>query len=127
IEGPELPADHDDAYFVPTESAQRGTLYEHCARALDRSLIVGGHGLPLMGTGDWNDGMNRIGRLGKGESVWVGWFLHPLLVQLASIAEKRGEKERAEAWRKHAADLKVALEKAGWDGQWYRRAYFDDG
>jgi cyclic beta-1,2-glucan synthetase len=127
IEGPPLAADQDDAYFVPTISADRGTLYEHCARALDRSLAMGSHGLPLMGTGDWNDGMNRIGRLGKGESVWVGWFLHPLLVQFAPLAEARGEKERAGSWRKHAADLKVALEKAGWDGQWYRRAYFDDG
>jgi len=127
IEGPELPADHDDAYFVPTESAQRGTLYEHCARALDRSLAVGSHGLPLMGTGDWNDGMNRIGRLGKGESVWLGWFLHPLLVQFAPLAEARGEKERAASWLQHAADLKTALETAGWDGEWYRRAYFDDG
>jgi cyclic beta-1,2-glucan glucanotransferase len=127
IEGPALPADHDDAYFAPTVSAQRGTLYEHCARALDRSLAVGRHGLPLMGTGDWNDGMNRIGRLGQGESVWLGWFLHPLLVQFAPIAEARGERERAESWRRHAADLKTALEKAGWDGEWYRRAYFDDG
>jgi cyclic beta-1,2-glucan synthetase len=127
IEGPALAADHDDAYFVPSESAQRGSLYEHCARALDRSLAVGSHGLPLMGTGDWNDGMNRIGRLGKGESVWLGWFLHPLLVQFAPIAEARGEKERAESWRQHAADLKTALDTAGWDGEWYRRAYFDDG
>ncbi|MFY9824335.1 MAG: phosphorylase, partial [Thermoanaerobaculia bacterium] len=127
LEGPALPADHDDAYFAPTESAQRGTLYEHCARALDRSLLVGRHGLPLMGTGDWNDGMNRIGRLGKGESVWLGWFLHPLLVQFAGIAEARGERKRAKSWRQRAADLKVALERAGWDGEWYRRAYFDDG
>jgi cyclic beta-1,2-glucan synthetase len=127
IEGPPLAADQDDAYFVPTVSAQRGTLYEHCARALDRSLAVGSHGLPLMGTGDWNDGMNRIGRLGQGESVWLGWFLHPLLVQLAPIAEARGERQRAESWRGHAADLKTALETAGWDGDWYRRAYFDDG
>jgi len=127
LEGPELPADHDDAYFVPTESAQRGTLYEHCARALDRSLAVGSHGLPLMGTGDWNDGMNRIGRLGKGESVWLGWFLHPLLMQFAPLAVARGEKARAESWRSHAADLKKALERGGWDGEWYRRAYFDDG
>jgi cyclic beta-1,2-glucan synthetase len=127
IEGPPLHPDQDDAYFVPDVSAQRGTLYEHCARALDRSLAVGSHGLPLMGTGDWNDGMNRIGRLGQGESVWLGWFLHPLLVQFAPIAEARDERQRAESWRKHAADLKTALEQAGWDGEWYRRAYFDDG
>src|SRR5258708_20156950 len=77
IEGPPLPADQDDAYFVPDISAQRGTLYEHCARALDRSLAVGSHGLPLMGTGDWNDGMNRIGPLGHRESLSLAWSLHP--------------------------------------------------
>ncbi len=127
LEGPPLAAEQDDAYFAPNVSAQRGTLYEHCARALDRSLAVGRHGLPLMGTGDWNDGMNRIGRLGQGESGWLGWFLHPLLVQFATIAEARGEQERAKSWREHATALQIALEQEGWDGDWYRRAFFDDG
>src|SRR6185503_10506412 len=92
-----------------------------------RSLAVGEHGLPLIGTGDWNDGMNRVGHLGRGESVWLGWFLHATLAEWAPIAAARGEVARAEAWRTHAAALRAALESAGWDGDWYRRAYFDDG
>ena len=130
IEGAPLPADQEDAYFAPEVSAQRGTLFEHCARALDARLTVGRHGLPLMGTGDWNDGMNRIGRLGQGESVWLGWFLCPLLTGFAGIAERRAsppDLKRAKAWRRHAAALRAALEKEGWDGDWYRRAFFDDG
>ena len=127
LEGPPVPAGHDDAYFAPALAGQSATLYEHCARALDRSLAVGRHGLPLMGSGDWNDGMNRVGRLGEGESVWLGWFLHPLLGGLAGIAEARGELARAATWRNHAAALKTALEREGWDGAWYRRAWFDDG
>jgi cyclic beta-1,2-glucan synthetase len=108
-------------------SAERGTLFEHCARALDRSLAVGAHGLPLMGTGDWNDGMNRVGDKGRGESVWLGWFLHTTLWELARLADVRGEHARAQTWRAHVGDLKTALEQNGWDGDWYRRAYFDDG
>jgi cyclic beta-1,2-glucan synthetase len=127
IEGPPVPAGSDDAYYVPAESRQRGTLFEHCARALDLRLAVGVHGLPLIGTGDWNDGMNRVGREGKGESVWLGWFLHSLLWEFARIADERGEGERAARWRGHVAALKTALEEHGWDGDWYRRGYFDDG
>jgi len=127
LEGPPVPAGQDDAYFTPTVSAQAGTLFEHCARALDLRLAVGRHGLPLMGTGDWNDGMNRIGRLGQGESVWLGWFLHPLLGRFAALAEARGEAARAAAWRRHAVALKKALERKAWDGAWYLRAWFDDG
>jgi cyclic beta-1,2-glucan synthetase len=129
LEGPHLPLDQEDAYFVPTTASQRGTLFEHCARALDLRLPPGSHGLPLMGTGDWNDGMNRIGRQGKGESVWLGWFLQPLLTRFAEIAAGRQDtkdRQRAEIWRYHAGELKTALEEA-WDGDWYRRAYFDDG
>jgi cyclic beta-1,2-glucan synthetase len=127
IEGPPVPEGKDDAYYVPAASQQRGSLYEHCARALDLRLAVGIHGLPLIGTGDWNDGMNRVGREGKGESVWLGWFLHTLLWEFAAIAEARGEKERAARWRAHVTALKTALEAHGWDGDWYRRGYFDDG
>jgi cyclic beta-1,2-glucan synthetase len=127
IEGPPVPEGKDDAYYAPVESRQRGTLFEHCARALDLRLPVGIHGLPLIGTGDWNDGMNRVGREGKGESVWLGWFLHSLLWEFAAIAEQRGEKQRAARWRRHVAALKAALEEHGWDGDWYRRGYFDDG
>ena len=106
---------------------QSGTLFEHCARALDRSLAVGSHGLPLIGTGDWNDGMNRVGSAGKGESVWLGWFLHTNLWEFARVADARGEHQRAEIWRLHVSALKASLEREGWDGEWYRRAYFDDG
>jgi cyclic beta-1,2-glucan synthetase len=127
LDGPILVAGQEDLYFEPRVSAQTGTLFEHCARALDRSLAVGSHGLPLIGTGDWNDGMNRVGSAGKGESVWVGWFLHTILWEFARLADARGEHQRAETWRLHVNALKASLEREAWDGEWYRRAYFDDG
>ena len=127
LEGDPLAADEMERFFLPVVSKQSATLFEHCARALDRSLVVGRHGLPLMGTGDWNDGMNRVGYKGEGESVWLGWFLHTNLWELAKVAEKRGEVARAQRWRAHVDRLKAALETAGWDGDWYRRAFFDDG
>ncbi|MGZ8518578.1 MAG: GH36-type glycosyl hydrolase domain-containing protein [Candidatus Binatia bacterium] len=127
LDGPTLEAGQDETYFAPRVSAQSATLFEHCARALDRSLAVGSHGLPLIGTGDWNDGMNRVGSAGKGESVWLGWFLHTILWEFARVADARGEPRRAEIWRLHVSALKASLEREGWDGEWYRRAYFDDG
>jgi len=127
LEGPALKEDQDEAYFQPTESEDRATLYEHCARALDRSLALGSHGLPLIGTGDWNDGMNRVGRAGRGESVWLGWFLLANLGEFAKLADLRGERNRAASWRKAAASLESSLESEAWDGAWYRRAFFDDG
>ncbi|MFZ3215574.1 MAG: glucoamylase family protein [Candidatus Acidiferrales bacterium] len=127
LEGDLLAEGQKESYFQPRVSETRGTLFEHCARALDRSLGVGSHGLPLMGTGDWNDGMNRVGQDGQGESVWLGWFLHTVLWEFAKIADARGERERAETWRLHVSSLKAALERDGWDGDWYRRAYYDDG
>ncbi len=127
LEGEKLPADREDAYFEPVVSVETATVFEHCARALDLRLATGTHGLPLMGTGDWNDGMNRVGHEGRGESVWLGWFLHAALSQFAPVAAERGESQRAERWRTHAASLKEALEKEAWDGAWYRRAFYDDG
>ncbi|MEX0879489.1 MAG: glucoamylase family protein [Thermoanaerobaculia bacterium] len=127
LEGPPLQPEETERYFEPQVSAQRASLFEHCARALDRSLATGRHGLPLMGTGDWNDGMNRVGAGGQGESVWLGWFLGANLGNFAGFAEARGETDRARQWRAHAAALKTALERDGWDGDWYRRAFFDDG
>src|SRR5256712_339886 len=127
LEGPPLAADEPESYFQPSVSDERGTLYEHCARALDRSLKVGVHGLPLIGSGDWNDGMNRVGHEGRGESVWLGGFLHTTLWEFARRAEVRGEHERAARWRQHVHSLQAALEREAWDGDWYRRAYFDDG
>jgi len=127
LDGPVLTEGRHESYFQPHVSETRATLFEHCARTLDRSLAVGSHGLPLMGTGDWNDGMNRVGQQGKGESVWLGWFLHTTLWEFAKVAAARGEHHRAESWRLHVSALKAALEREAWDGDWYRRAYFDDG
>jgi cyclic beta-1,2-glucan synthetase len=127
LDGPRLGDDQVEAYFEPGVSAERASVFEHGARAIDRSLAVGAHGLPLMGSGDWNDGMNRVGPKGRGESVWLGWFLFATLGQWAPIAAARGESARAERWSAHAVALRRALEAHGWDGDWYRRAYFDDG
>jgi len=127
LDGPALEEGQEESYFEPAASEDRATLYEHCARALECSLGVGSHGLPLMGTGDWNDGMNRVGREGRGESVWLGWFLHLALTEFAEVAERRGEAERASRWRKHAASLQASLAAHAWDGDWYKRAFFDDG
>jgi len=127
LEGPKLAVGQAESYFEPRASDERGTLFEHCARALDHSLTAGPHGLPLMGTGDWNDGMNEVGAEGKGESVWLGWFLHTVLSQWADLADARGEGKRAERWRSYVHALKESLEREAWDGHWYRRAYFDDG
>ncbi len=126
LEGPLLTAEQHDNFFEPTISADTATLFEHCARGLDHSLATGSHGLPLMGTGDWNDGMNAVGAGGKGESVWLGWFLYSALTDFAHTATVFNDPKRAASWLLHAAKLKESLEEA-WDGDWYRRAYFDDG
>ncbi len=113
--------------FSAPEPGKSATLFEHCVLALDSSLSLGAHGLPLFGTGDWNDGMNRVGVFGKGESVWLGWFLHAALMRFAPIAEARGAGETAAHWRRHAAAVQQAIELQAWDGDWYRRGYYDDG
>ncbi|KPK65000.1 MAG: hypothetical protein AMS21_05885, partial [Gemmatimonas sp. SG8_38_2] len=127
LRGPILEEHEQESYFEPEICEDRSTLFEHCARALDRSLDVGNHGLPLIGGGDWNDGMNRVGREGRGESVWLGWFLHVNLSEFAHIADGRAETERAARWRNKAEDLLASLEREAWDGEWYKRAFFDDG
>ncbi len=127
LEAPLLGPDEHESYMQPVVSSETGTIFEHCVRALERSMGVGRHGLPLMGGGDWNDGMNRIGHLGRGESVWVGWFLHNTLIDFSPFCDLRGEVARADRYRRHAQNLKIALEGQAWDGDWYRRAYFDDG
>jgi cyclic beta-1,2-glucan synthetase len=127
IEGQTPRSGEHDAYFQPSISDQVASLFEHCARALDQSLAVGKHGLPLIGTGDWNDGMNRVGELGRGESVWLGWFLYATLRAFAPLAQARGDDVRGALWLTHASALQAALERNGWDGGWYRRGYFDDG
>jgi cyclic beta-1,2-glucan synthetase len=127
LEGQLLQAGEHDSFFQPTISDEVGSLFEHCARGLDASLAVGSHGLPLIGTGDWNDGMNRVGEHGQGESVWLGWLLCAALNAFAPLAEARGDTAHATAWRTHADALQAALEREAWDGTWYRRAWFDDG
>ena len=127
LEGMPVPPGAEDAYYAPGRSAETASVYEHCARAIDRSLTVGAHGLPLMGTGDWNDGMNRVGHEGRGESVWLAWFLIDVVERFAPLAESRGDVARAAAWREAVRGWRRALESAGWDGHWYRRAFFDDG
>jgi cyclic beta-1,2-glucan synthetase len=127
IEAPLLAPEESESYTQPVVSAEKANVYEHCARALDRSLETGAHGLPLMGSGDWNDGMNRVGHQGKGESIWVGWFLHTTLQGFAQFCDEREDAKRAATYREHMEKLKKALEESGWDGDWYRRAYFDDG
>lgn len=127
LQGPQIMEGEHDAFFLPETSADTASLYEHCARALDASLAVGIHGLPLMGTGDWNDGMNRVGELGRGESVWLGWFLHEALRCFIPHAEHRHDASRTARWLLHMTALKQGLEDTAWDGAWYRRGYFDDG
>jgi cyclic beta-1,2-glucan synthetase len=127
LEGPRLKEDEHDSFYTPMVSDRTATVYEHCALALDASLARGAHGLPLMGGGDWNDGMNRVGEGGKGESVWLGWLSHMSLTAFAAVAESRGQGARATKWGRQASALQKALEREAWDGGWYRRAWFDDG
>ena len=127
LDGMGLAPNQHDAFFQPMPSDERATLFEHCARALDRSLAVGRHGLPLIGEGDWNDGLNRVGAGGQGESIWLGWFLYATIANFVAFAEQRSQHDRAAFWRQHATSLRDAIEREGWDGDWYRRGYFDDG
>jgi cyclic beta-1,2-glucan synthetase len=127
LDGPVLKDGERDAFFQPTMSDRTASLFDHCALALDNSLTTGVHGLPLMGTGDWNDGLDAVGENGKGESVWLGWFLCAGLDAFTALAEQRNDAQRALDWRRHAASLKDSLEREAWDGNWYRRAFFDDG
>ncbi|EJF85072.1 GH36-type glycosyl hydrolase domain-containing protein [Candidatus Bartonella washoeensis] len=128
IEGPSLKTEQQDAYFQPTQSQKTATLYEHCTLALDLAIKrCGQHGLPLILGGDWNDGMNLVGIKGKGESTWLGWFLGNTLQAFITLAQKRGDHNHAKTWSTYLKRLKIALEKNGWDGAWYRRGYFDDG
>ena len=123
IETPELTEGHDETYTQPWISEHKGSLYEHCKRAIDRSLKLGSHGLPLFGSGDWNDGMNRVGHEGKGESVWMSWFLSTVLKNFIPFCD---DQDRA-VYEKHVETLKENTEKNAWDGNWYIRAYFDNG
>ncbi len=127
IDGAPVPPHAEDIYNTPTVSAQEASLYEHCARAIDHSLPVGRHGLPLIGTGDWNDGMNQVGPQGQGESVWLACLLITLLDDMAPIAMARGDADRAARWHDAAKQLRAAARSTAWDGDWFVRAFFDDG
>ena len=127
LEGAAIPDGAEDAYYAPGISDHWASVYEHCARTIDRSLAVGQHGLPLMGTGDWNDGMNRVGHEGRGESVWLAWFLCSVVQGFAPIATARGDHERAKKWLAAREGWITALHSHGWDGEWFRRAFFDNG
>ena len=127
ITSPVLRDDQEEEFNLPAVSKQTATVYEHCVRALKHGYRLGPHGLPLMGTGDWNDGMNNVGSHGKGESVWNGWFFVTVLNAFAELAEQHSQADDVKWCRERAEQLRVALEANAWDGAWYRRAYFDDG
>jgi cyclic beta-1,2-glucan synthetase len=127
LQAPLLGAEEEESYGVPAVSTEQGTLYEHCCRSLDNGWKLGAHGLPLMGTGDWNDGMNRVGAKGKGESVWDAWFQVFILRAFAGIAEARRDEYRGRQCREREKQLLDSVEEHAWDGGWYMRAFFDDG
>ncbi|MGE5554272.1 MAG: GH36-type glycosyl hydrolase domain-containing protein [Betaproteobacteria bacterium] len=128
LDGEPLADGVEERYGPTIQSDEEGSVYEHCLRAVDRALrLLGPHGLPLIGTGDWNDGLNRVGREGRGESVWLAWFLYTVLRAFAPVCAARGETDRAAAYEQAAARLAEAVEQHAWDGQWYRRAYNDLG
>ena len=121
-----LADDEEEVYLTPTDSGARADVYDHCCRALDRSLVTGPHGLPYFGCGDWNDGMNRVGH-GGGESVWMGFFLVAIIDAFAPLCDRRGDDARAARYRAFRQQMLATLNDAGWDGEWYRRAYYADG
>jgi cyclic beta-1,2-glucan synthetase len=125
--GEPLKSDEEERYGQYETTTETYSLYEHCLRAIKRGSTAGAHGLPLMGTGDWNDGMNRVGKQGRGESVWVGWFLYSVLTKFAPLCEAMADADQAIAYQQQAERLKAMLETEAWDAQWYRRAYYDDG
>ena len=126
LAAPLLTADEHESYGTPGVSHEDGTLFEHCIRAIEKGMTAGAHGLPLFGTGDWNDGMNRVGPAGRGESTWLGFFLHSVLTSFAPVCDARDDRATAARYREAARRLGSKLELA-WDGEWYRRGYYDDG
>ena len=126
LEAPALEPDQHEIYILPRVSSESASLFEHSVRAINHALKYGAHGLPLIGSGDWNDGMNRVGHEGRGESVWLGWFLVSVLNEFAPVCARRGRTDLAERYLNEARWLQGMLELS-WDGGWYRRAYFDDG
>ncbi|MCY6483224.1 cyclic beta 1-2 glucan synthetase [Clostridium aestuarii] len=127
LEDKPLEEGEDERYTISRRSEQKGTIYEHCIKAMERGLKFGPHNIPLMGSGDWNDGMSEVGNKGKGESVWLGWFLYSILDNFNEICKSRGDEYRVQRYAEMKEFIKENLEKNAWDGNWYRRAYFDDG
>jgi cyclic beta-1,2-glucan synthetase len=127
LDGPTLEDDQHEIFFTPEVALERATLFEHCRRAVTRSMTFGPHGLPLMGTGDWNDGMNLVGAGGKGESVWLAWFLVDVLQGMAELSELLGRPDLSQSYQQDRNALIQRVERAGWDGEWYLRATFDNG
>jgi cellobiose phosphorylase len=127
LEGRALKPEEEAYYDLPHRTEETATLYEHCVRAIERGLNFGGHGLPLMGCGDWNDGMNMVGIQGRGESVWLAFFLYDVLRQFERLARLRNDATFAARCLEQAAQLQRNIEEHAWDGEWYRRAYFDNG
>ncbi|MGH9571075.1 MAG: GH36-type glycosyl hydrolase domain-containing protein, partial [Candidatus Angelobacter sp.] len=127
LEGRPVKPEEDSYYDLPGRSESTSTLYDHCVRAILAGLRRGEHGLPLIGSGDWNDGMNLVGEHDRGESVWLGFFQYQVLTRFAELASRRGDLGFFERCHSQAAQLRRSLEENGWDGEWYRRAYFDDG
>lgn len=117
----------DERYGQYSHGNQEGTLYEHCLRAIQKGVTEGSHGLPLIGSGDWNDGMNSVGNKGQGESVWLGWFIYATLMRFARVCERMDDEDKADELRLRADKLKSVLDASAWDGDWYVRAFFDDG
>ena len=126
LHAPVLAPDALESYSQPHVSSEDGTLFEHCVRAIDKGLTAGAHGLPLIGSGDWNDGMNRVGPAGRGESTWLGFFLHCVLSDFVPLCRGRQDVARAERYMNETRRLGDTLERS-WDGEWYRRGYYDDG
>jgi cellobiose phosphorylase len=127
LESERLRENEDERYEIPVASQQADSVYEHCIRAIELSLRYGSHGIPLMGSGDWNDGMNTVGNKGRGESIWLGWFLYTILKRFIPVCMRKNDLKRAQRYEEEAVHIAEAIEAEAWDGSWYRRAYFDNG
>jgi cyclic beta-1,2-glucan synthetase len=127
LEGASLGAHEHESYFVPNVAIEDGSLFEHCRRAIERASQYGPHGLPLIGSGDWNDGLSRVGIGGQGESVWLAWFLADVLARFSRLCEQMGRQETASCYQQRRETIIRAIERSAWDGEWYARAFFDDG
>ncbi|MFL0194789.1 GH36-type glycosyl hydrolase domain-containing protein [Clostridium sp. WILCCON 0269] len=127
LEDDQLKDGEDERYKISNVSKEKGTVYEHCIKAIEKSLKFGPHNIPLMGSGDWNDGMSTVGNKGQGESIWLGWFLYSILDKFQLICKFKEDNEQSDKYLKLKEFIRENIEKNGWDGSWYRRAYFDDG